>query len=84
MPIQRGKNIETVREAIEIVADKEKGTVTVVLDLEKHQKDRKIATLGLKFNDPEELLKYMTKLFEAGAEVWPDNEFLHDFEPDKE
>lgn len=46
-----------------------KGFVTAVFHIDK-------STIGIRFEQPEQMLEFFTQLMESAVIAWPDNEFI--------
>jgi hypothetical protein len=41
------------------------------------------SSIGLRFNSPEHILEFMTKLMDKAVKVWPDNELIREYLSDE-
>ena len=67
----RKRNPVTATRNIDIELHSDHITAVVWID--------KDTSIGVRFNSPEHLLEFSTKMLEAAAKVWPDNPYIKEF-----
>lgn len=68
-PRQRDKMGKIPAIMLPVTFEAGKGFVTAVIHVEN-------SSLGLKFESPEQLLAFFSKLMESATIAWPDNQFI--------
>jgi hypothetical protein len=54
--------------------------ITAVFYLDQFEEG---VSIGIRFNSPEEVLEFSTKLMEAASRRWPENEYIKEYQDER-